>query len=131
MDRQTIILLLLIILICILYNHINLTEKIIEIPYSIKCFFNEPKCDEGNIDGQTLIYGLIYVMIGLMIPNKHIWIILLSISIEIIRPYLNLTPKYIVNPLIGITGYSFGSYLSDLLLDKEKLLKEKYYLLNK
>lgn len=130
MNSKEIVFLLLMIIIWILYIRINLTKKIIEVPNSVKCLFKYPSCDEADIDGHTIVYGMIYMLIGVMVPNKHIWAILFAISIESIKPYFGITPKYIINPLIGVTGYSLGSYFNHLLPDKKYKLKKKYSLLS-
>ena len=87
--------------------------KIADVPYSVKCAFNEPGCEEGNIDGWSLVHGLMYFIIGLIAPNQYLFIIAISIIFEIIQPYLGNKARYIINPLINITGYAIGSLLSN------------------
>ena len=38
--------------------------KISDVPNSIKCFFGEDNCEEGDIDGWSIIHGLMYFIIG-------------------------------------------------------------------
>src|SRR5947207_2941211 len=86
--------------------------KFADVPYEVKCFFEEPGCEDGNLDGWSLVYALLYFIIGLTIPNQYIAIILISIVYEIIQSFIGNQPRYILNPLISITAYSIGSLLS-------------------
>ena len=87
--------------------------KIADVPYSIKCAFNEPGCEEGNIDGWSIVHGLMYFIIGLIVPNQYLFIIATSITFEIIQPCFGNKSRYIINPLINITSYTIGSLLSN------------------
>jgi hypothetical protein len=100
--------------------------KIADVPHSVKCFFNEPGCEEGDIDGWAIVHGLMYFIIGLLVPNQYFAIIVISIIFEIIQPYLGNKPRYIINPLINITTYAIGSILSNRMVSFE----EKYRVLN-
>jgi hypothetical protein len=113
----------LLIIFVIIYQVYNLTYrarygdsltnfKFFEVPDSIKCFFGEDKCDEGDIDGWTLCHGLMYFIIGLIVPSQYLLIILISIIFEMIQPYFGNSSRYIINPLVNLTGYAMGSILS-------------------
>jgi len=99
--------------------------KIANVPYSVKCFFDEPGCDKGDIDGWAVVHGLMYFIIGLIVPNQYLLIFVISIVFEIIQPYLGNNARYILNPLINMTGYTIGSILSP----SANVFKEKYKIL--
>jgi energy-coupling factor transporter transmembrane protein EcfT len=99
-------------------------EKIISIPNDVKCFFKESNCEEGDIDGWTLLSGFIYLIAGYLIPNNYFAAIIISIAIEIAKFKAKMNSKFIVNPLFNITGYAIGSYLYEW--NNKKSLKEKY-----
>jgi len=101
--------------------------KIADVPDSVKCFFKEPQCEEGNIDGWSIVHALLYFGIGLVFPGHYITIIVISIIYEIIQPYLGNQPRYIINPLINLTGYSLGSVASK----KFSNFREKYQVIVK
>uniref|UniRef100_A0A6C0C9N0 Uncharacterized protein n=1 Tax=viral metagenome TaxID=1070528 RepID=A0A6C0C9N0_9ZZZZ len=86
--------------------------KIMDVPYSVKCYFGEEGCEKGDIDGETICRGLFFFVIGLIIPDKYIYAIIFISLMLIIEPLLGYNPKFIINPLISITGYMLGSVLS-------------------
>lgn len=96
--------------------------KISNVPHSIKCFFNEPGCDTGNIDGWTLMHGLAYFIIGIIVPDHYLFIVIVSIIFELAKPYFGDNARYIINPLVNLTGYAIGSAINKKLNER----KEKY-----
>ncbi|XWV25250.1 hypothetical protein QJ856_gp0522 [Tupanvirus deep ocean] len=94
--------------------------KIADVPHSVKCFFNEPGCEEGDIDGWAIVHGLMFFIIGLIVPNQYLAVIVISIIFEIVQPYLGNKARYILNPLINLTGYAIGSILSNAGSFEEK-----------
>ena len=98
--------------------------KIIEIPNDIKCYFDEDRCDEGDIDTWSLLYFIISIVAGYILPRMHIQYIALSIIMEILMPYIGYSSRYIINPLVAITGYSIGNELNTYHL--KYTLSKKY-----
>jgi hypothetical protein len=86
--------------------------KLIDLPHSIKCYFNESQCETGYIDGWSLLSALIYLIAGYLIPGQHFWALSIAIVTQFIQPYFGIHSKYIVDPLIDITAYSIGSLFS-------------------
>lgn len=99
-------------------------SKLADVPNTLKCFFGEDRCEEGDIDGWTIVHGLMYFIIGLVIPNQYLAVIIISIIFELIQPYLGNGSRYIINPLVSITGYTIGS-----LISPKQNFKEKYTVL--
>lgn len=106
-------------------NNQFLDMEIVDVPHSVKCFFNESKCEEGNINGWTLIYGLMYFIIGLVVPNQYLAILIISILFELFQSYHGNNAKYIIGPLVSLTGYGLGS----LFNIKKYNYKKKYQVL--
>ena len=104
----------------------NVSTTIMDIPHSIKCFFNESGCEEGNLDYLSIVHFLVYFIIGMLFPNHYVIIIIISICYELMVSYLNGHPKYIINPLINFTGYALGSLFALNKNDYDK--KYKVYL---
>jgi hypothetical protein len=130
---KIIILLIIFAVIWQIYNYTYLKQhddflgkmKIVDVPYSIKCFFNESGCEEGDIDGRAIVQGLIYFIVGIIVPNQYLAILVISIVFEIFRPYFGNKARYIINPLINLTGYAIGSIVNI----NTKNFKEKYQVL--
>jgi hypothetical protein len=99
--------------------------KLMDVPYSVKCFFKEPGCEEGNIDGWSIVYLLFFFIMGLIIPKKYVLVFLITIAVEIFKPCIGGRSKYIINPIIGMTGYAIGS----LLRINQNNYHEKYQVL--
>lgn len=87
-------------------------HKLIEVPYDVKCFFGEEKCEEGDINGWSLVNIVIYFIIGFTLPGQYLLIIILAFIYEFLQQYLGNHSMYIIGPLVKITGYSIGSFLS-------------------
>jgi len=87
-------------------------RKLIEVPYSVKCFFGEDKCEEGDINGWSLVNLILYFIIGVTLPGQYLLIIILAIVFEFLKQYVGYQSTYIIGPLIKITGYSLGSLLA-------------------
>ena len=135
-DIKTII--IIIIIFAIIFQIYNITYKskygdpltkmkISKVPYELKCAFEEPGCEEGDIDGWTLMHGLMYFIIGLIVPNKYLIIFVISILWEIIQPLFGNNARYIINPLVNLTGYGIGSIVKNSLSKNQ--LREKYTVL--
>jgi len=105
-----------------------ITNKIMDVPDSIKCFFGEDRCDEGDIDYWTLLHGIVYFIIGILVPDQYLLIVLISIGFELFQPYLGNSSRYIINPLVNLTGYAIGSVLNGSVMSKSNQLcySDKY-----
>ncbi|AGF85438.1 hypothetical protein QJ854_gp344 [Moumouvirus goulette] len=135
--RNLILLLVFFITIWMIYTYLHASKygdildniKVMEVPHSVKCFFGENTCEQGDIDGWSMLQAFLYFIVGLIIPNRYLLIIIISIVVEIIKPLFGITPKYIISPLLNVTGYILGSSLNPI--GKNYNLSEKYKLLTK
>lgn len=84
----------------------------IPVPYGLKCFFGESGCERGNISFLSFFHFIGYLIIGILIPDYYWEIIILSYVCEFIELGMGFTPKFIIDPLINISGYAIGSALS-------------------
>lgn len=101
--------------------------KLADVPYSVKCYFKEPGCEEGNIDGWSIVYLLFFFIVGLIMPNQYVLVLLVTIGIEIFKPCIGGHSKYIINPIIGLTGYAIGSLIRTKTIHTD--YHEKYQIL--
>lgn len=83
--------------------------NIINVPYSVKCFYGENDCYQGDINGSEIPYFILFFLLGRKWPNRALLAFLLSMIIEIAKHKMGLNHKYIINPLIALTGYMIGS----------------------
>jgi hypothetical protein len=125
MNKDIIIVFVITIYAILLQIYYSLAEPLYEVPYYLKCFFKENKCEEGNIDIWSIIYGLIYFVLGLIVPDRFFLVFTVAILFEIFQASTEQGARFIINPLIAITGYAIGSLLSP---QKKKYLK-KYNIL--
>lgn len=89
------------------------TNTFIDVPYDVKCFFKESGCEDGDVDGISIVYCAIFFMFGLVMPNKYMLSVFISVGNEFVAPMYNRTPRYIVHPLLNFTAYSLGSFASN------------------
>ncbi|MEM3063178.1 MAG: hypothetical protein QW303_06525 [Nitrososphaerota archaeon] len=110
-------------------SHTNILKKVhlVDIPYSIKCFFNGPLCEEGDLDGWSLLHGSIFLVVGFAMPKRYLLIIIFSVLFEFVRFHFGYESRPIINPLVNLTGYIIGSFLND----KSKTYREKYQVLER
>jgi len=97
--------------------------EIADVPESLKCFFNEDKCEEGDLDGWTVAHIVMYFIIGYVVPDQYLAILFISIVWELFQPMIGSNAMFIINPLVNLTGYSLGSVLSQ----KKKPSYDKKY----
>jgi len=97
-----------------------------EVPYNVKCFFHEPNCEKGDIDGETMFRGLLFLIIGYIMPNNFLLIFLIIGLLTIGEPMFGRDARYIINPLVSITGYAIGSVIGQSACDYTK----KYQIIN-
>lgn len=93
------------------YNSLS-NFKISNVSNSIKCIFNEKNCEQGDIDGWSVLHFFVYLCIGYVAPDKYLNVFIISILFEIIQPYLGNSARFIINPLCNLTGYAIGSLLT-------------------
>ena len=89
-------------------KHINL----LEIPYSIKCTIGAENCAKGDASTWIVIHFVIYVLIGLFVPDCYVEILVISIACELIEAGFGHISKFIVDPMVNMAGYIIGSALS-------------------
>jgi hypothetical protein len=82
---------------------------LVDIPHCIKCTIGDKNCETGNIEIWGIFHFIIYMLIGLFIPDCYIEIIIISVVCELLETAVGHTSKYIVDPLINMSGYIIGS----------------------
>jgi hypothetical protein len=85
---------------------------IIDVPYEIKCTIGDENCENGDITTWTIGHFIIYMIVGLYIPNCYLEILIISIICEMLESALGHTSKFVIDPLINLTGYAIGSAFS-------------------
>lgn len=108
-------LLIFLILAAVIYQILVLAVKnnpkiTVPVPDSLKPLLSNT--DHNKIDYLGLLRGIFYIFVGYFMPNNYITVILFSIIYEMSQPLFGMNPKYIINPLINITAYTFGSLIS-------------------
>ena len=78
------------------------------VPHNVKCLFNEPLCEQGNLAWGDLFILLSFYLLGKYYPGYIKYVVILSILYEIILIYFEKSAKLILGPMIAITGYLLG-----------------------
>lgn len=94
------------------YGDILGSVKIAKVPDDIKCFFNEPRCDKGDLNGWSLSHFAMYMIIGYFVPKQYVLILIISVLFEIIEVPIGANSKLIIDPITNLSGYWIGSQLS-------------------
>lgn len=126
-DIEKIIVLILIISIIYagMFQYAN--YSVIDVPTNIKCFFEEDHCEQNNITIPAICASIVYGIIGFNFPDNYGLAIFSSIGFQILRHSLGYGSSYIIDPLMNITAYTFGSVISS----KQYKFKEKYTIISK
>lgn len=85
---------------------------LLKVPYGLKCYFGEADCEEGNITIFGIIHFIGYFLIGYFIPDYYGVIIIISIACEFLELGMKYQPKFIIDPVINLLGYTLGSAIS-------------------
>jgi hypothetical protein len=88
-------------------------------PESIKCLFGERYCQEGNVTIWTVFHFFIYLFVGMYVPDKYGAILFISIFCEVFENIIGFPSKFIVDPLVNLSGYYIGSKLHDKLKENK------------
>lgn len=96
------------------YPSTQVKGSIIPMPYGMKCYFGEDKCENGNFTIFSVFHLIGYTLIGYFVPNCYLEIIIISFACEFLEVGLRFESKFILDPLINFTGYVIGSQLSKL-----------------
>lgn len=67
-----------------------------------------------DIDGWNISHLVLYFIIGLFIPNAHIYIIIISILWEIVEYILTWRAKWILDPVVNLFGYFLGTLVGPI-----------------
>jgi hypothetical protein len=85
---------------------------LIEMPYGLKCYFNEVGCERGDFSIFSIFHFVGYLVIGLLIPGYYIEILILSVACELLELGLGYPTKFFLDPAVNLSGYLVGSLLS-------------------
>lgn len=96
------------------YNYVDEFHKsFINIPYGLKCYFGEPRCENGNFDLFSVFHILGYMVIGYLIPGYYLEILGISVACEFLELAMGFNSKFILDPCINLLGYFLGSKLNE------------------
>ncbi len=85
---------------------------LVEVPYSVKCAIGDNNCKDGDITSWTIGHFIIYMIVGLYVPHCYVEVLVISIVCEMLESALGHTSKFIVDPIVNMTGYIIGSAFS-------------------
>ncbi len=94
------------------YNETKTESKgQIKVPYSIKCFFREKYCEEGDIKiTWAIIHFMIYFIAGLFFRDRYLFFFIISILCEFFELYAaNYNSKMFIDPIFNMFGYYLGN----------------------
>lgn len=78
----------------------------------ITCMVEYDACGDDVIDGQCLMFATVSFVIGYYYPNKVLLFLITILTGEFAKQLLDVDPRFIINPLVALTGYMIGSWLS-------------------
>ncbi len=85
---------------------------IFEIPYGMKCYFGERKCEGGDFSIFSIIHIVAYIIIGYFIPGYYLEILIISFACELLEYSMDIQSKYLLDPAINLIGYFIGTQIS-------------------
>lgn len=91
-------------------NQVN-ENPIFRVPYGLKCYFGEPRCETGDFTVFTVIHLISYTIIGYLVPGLYLEILVISIACEFLELGINFQSKFILDPIVNMTGYVIGTQI--------------------
>lgn len=67
--------------------------------------------DDENIDGWTIGHIMIYLTLGLFIPNSYTFVILISLFNELWEYYAGWRSRWFLDPVTNMFGYCLGRFI--------------------
>lgn len=84
----------------------------INVSDNIKCLFGERLCQEGNINLWTFLHFIIYLIAGILFPNRYLFFFIISILCEFFELYFtSYAAKFIIDPVFNMSGYVIGNVI--------------------
>jgi hypothetical protein len=81
-------------------------------PDCINTFVGEKTGHLNGITIWTVGHFVFYTIVGVLVPGLYIEVLAISIFYEIFEQITGHKPQYIIDPVINMAGYIFGSSLS-------------------
>ena len=94
------------------YPNLQITKPLIEMPYDMKCYIGEPRCETGDFTIFTIIHLISYTIIGYFVPGYYFLIFIISIICEVFELGIGFQSKFILDPIVNMTGYIIGSQIN-------------------
>jgi hypothetical protein len=94
------------------YPRLKSNSYIFEIPYGMKCYFGEDKCEGGDFSIFSVIHIVGYIIIGYFIPGYYLEILVISITCELLEYAMGIQSKFLLDPAINIMGYFIGTQIA-------------------
>jgi hypothetical protein len=94
------------------YNPRNPSHSsIFDIPYGMKCYFGEYRCETGNFDIFSIFHIVGYIIIGYFVPGYYLEIFVISIACEFLEYGMDIQSKFLLDPLLNMLGYFIGTQI--------------------
>lgn len=96
-------------------NHGDIISKApsVDILGDAKCIVNYKGCEHEKIDGWIGVRMLIFSIIGMAFPGKHLFVFNRSALAEFLKLSMRYPARPVINPLVSLIGYWVGSSLVD------------------
>lgn len=78
----------------------------------IKCFIGEPGCENSDPSLWTVGHFIVFLLIGIYVPGLYLEIFVISIIFEGFEYSIGHTSRFIIDPIVNLSGYIIGSQLS-------------------
>jgi hypothetical protein len=78
------------------------------VPYDVKCLFNEPMCDRGDITYGDIFIFLSFFLLGRVYPGYIKYVFTISLLYEICLIANDKPAKILIGPMISLTAYMAG-----------------------
>ena len=82
------------------------------------------KCEKITVDGWTVMHIVMYIVLGMFIPGKLLFVLVLSVVCEIFEYFSGWRARWIFDPAANILGYWIGSLFVIKNLAAEKYLSK-------
>lgn len=89
---------------------------------------NKNNCEYVHIDGWSIGHFLVYLVMGMIVPGHLCEIIVISFGCEAIEYQQGFCARWIIDPMVNVLGYLFGSYCLPHLALRQPIWNSKLLL---
>lgn len=84
---------------------------VLKLGTGFKCMLKHEKCEEGDMDGWSVMHIIVNFICGYWFPDEYAFIGILALATELFEARLGYRPRYILDPITNVSAYALGIWV--------------------